>query len=199
MVAADILTDEQIAQQVGIARKTLHNWRLLPDFAGRVEAIRAAIRANARITGIALVENRVAALNDRWERMKLVVRARGKRGAQLGEVEEASTGLMVRHVKEVRLIDETDLPEVAEEMEGQPHGGALRRRHKDPETRRRTEVVEYAVDTGLLKAFLEVEKQAAIENGQWQEKTEVTQRGAVTIRTITAVQPALPAPSSDVS
>jgi hypothetical protein len=41
-------------------------------------------------------------------------------------------------------------------------------------------VDEYAVDTGLLKAMLELEKQAAVETGQWSEKHEF--EGEVLIR-----------------
>jgi hypothetical protein len=101
MVAADIITDEQIAQQAGVTRKTLWNWRQLPEFAERVEAIRAAIRANARITGIALVENRVAALNERWELMKQLRRARRPGRDHAPDVPGGQTGLLVRSYKVV--------------------------------------------------------------------------------------------------
>ncbi len=47
-VAGDYLTDERIAAQVGICRRTLGYWKRQPDFAARVGAVRAAY--HARIT-----------------------------------------------------------------------------------------------------------------------------------------------------
>lgn len=38
-------------------------------------------------------------------------------------------------------------------------------------------IEEYAVDTGLLRELRELEKQAAIEVGQWTEKKDITSKG----------------------
>jgi hypothetical protein len=47
-----------------------------------------------------------------------------------------------------------------------------------------TRVEEWAVDTGLLKELREYGKQAAVEVGQWTEKTDAKVDGAVTFRVI---------------
>jgi transcriptional regulator with XRE-family HTH domain len=114
LLAARNLTHQKIADSVGIARSTLWEWRRIPEFAARVEEITEENRAETRRIGIADKERRLAALNDRWARMR-------------------------------RVIEE---------------------RADDPET---AEVVEFAVDTGLLRELREIEKQAAVELGQWNE------------------------------
>jgi transcriptional regulator with XRE-family HTH domain len=144
LLAARNLTHQEIADSVGIARSTLWEWRRIPEFAARVEEITEENRAETRRIGIADKERRLAALNDRWARMRRVIEERaddpGHRGAPGG-----STGLLVRTIKSVRVLDaEKDDPKTAE-------------------------VVEFAVDTGLLRELREIEKQAAVELGQWNE------------------------------
>lgn len=195
LVASGVVNLEEIAERVGCARKTVFNWRQSDEFAARVEEIREQIREKATVTGIALVTNRVARLNDTWERMKLVVKERSE-DETMHHVPGGRTGLLVRTTKFVRVIGEWEPEPVDHELEGQPHGGALKRNRKQGEDGKRSiEVQEFAVDTGLLKELREHERQASQELGQWLQKTETTHKGAVTIRTITAVQPALSAAS----
>jgi hypothetical protein len=52
-------------------------------------------------------------------------------------------------------------------------------------------VEEYEVDTGLLKALLDHEKQAAQELGQWSEKSKVEQ-GPMQVRIVWSDQEAQP-------
>ena len=96
LVAEDRQSDEQIAAEVGVDRRTLFNWRAAPEFKARVQETVDAYRAAVRARGIAIVENRVAAQQDRWERMQALIQARAEthRNAPGGE-----TGLLVRQVK----------------------------------------------------------------------------------------------------
>lgn len=166
LVAAGILTEDQIADHIGVARKTLFNWRQTEAFGLRVDEVRETIRDRAAVTGIALLGNRVAALNERWERMKLVIKERAADEA-MKAVPGGKTGLLAHNVKGIGKGEDFQLIDI------------------------------YEVDTGILKELREHERQAAQELGQWLQKTETTHTGAVVIRTITAVQPALPAVSDD--
>lgn len=63
LTAEDALTDEQIAADVGISRKTLHNWRARATFIAEVRAQREAFRARIMAEGFADKARRVKALN----------------------------------------------------------------------------------------------------------------------------------------
>jgi len=56
-VAADYLTDARIAAQVGICRRTLGYWKCQPDFAARVNALRAAYRAQLMADARGIAQN----------------------------------------------------------------------------------------------------------------------------------------------
>lgn len=98
LAAEDRLTDEQIAEKCGIDRRTLARWKLVPDFASRVAEHRALWREELKRKGIAAKQNRLDALNDRWERLKRVIEERGADPGMQG-VAGGATGLLVRQVK----------------------------------------------------------------------------------------------------
>lgn len=98
-VAEDRLPDAEIAAAAGVSRQSLERWKLKAEFRARVEELRAAIRARVREHGIAVVENRVVALNERWRLMQQVIAERG--AALAGECPGGGTGLLVRQVKQI--------------------------------------------------------------------------------------------------
>lgn len=100
LVAEDTLTNEQIAAQIGIKRQTLDYWKRQPIFHQRVEEILVEFRQMVRQRGIAVMENRVAALQDRWGRMKQVIAERAA-DPDMQDVPGGKTGLMVHQVKGV--------------------------------------------------------------------------------------------------
>jgi hypothetical protein len=182
LVAQDEQTDVQIAAACKISESTLERWKRHPELAARVQEHRDTWRAEITAKGIAERQNRVDAQNDRWRRMQMVVDARAE---EHQDVPGGTSGLLVRQVKLVKVYDagkpdeDGDHDEVSEELEGQPHGGALKRKRRTrtdilESLQRSVEVEEYAVDTGLLKEFRELEKLAAQENGQWTERHMVT-------------------------
>lgn len=143
LIAEGELSDAQIGERVGVARSTIWQWRQVAEFMAGVDAeIHAADRALQR-RRISRVEQRVAALNDRWLRLQRVITARSTdpnclRGAG------GDTGLLAHKVRMIG-SGENAMP-----------------------------VDEFEVDTGLLKELREIEKQAAIELGQWEEKQAIS-------------------------
>lgn len=114
LVAADLHTDKTICEAVGVKnRVTLHRWKQLPAFKAAVEAHRAAYAQRVRATGLAIVENRVAALNDRWKRMQAVIDARAEDEA-MQTVAGGSTGLLAHSLKAVGRGDDFQLIDVYE-------------------------------------------------------------------------------------
>jgi hypothetical protein len=140
-VALDDETDEQIAAAAGVSRRTLANWKVHPDFAARVDQHRAEFHDQARRRGIALVANRVAALDDRWRRLRRVIAERAADPAMRG-VPGGTTGLLVRDVRAVGRGEEARPVDV------------------------------YRLDIGLLRELRELEKQAAVEVGDWNERRD---------------------------
>lgn len=100
LVSVDELTDEQIAQRAKVTRQTLSNWKANPEFAARVDQHIADCRARIRKRGIAVIENRVRALQDRWDRMHRVIAERAE-APEMQSVPGGKTGLMVRDIKSV--------------------------------------------------------------------------------------------------
>ncbi len=74
-VAGDYLTDERIAAQVGICRRTLSYWKRRPDFAARVDAVRAAY--HAQITAEFMARAPGFAQNRHKSAPEMIARARG--------------------------------------------------------------------------------------------------------------------------
>jgi hypothetical protein len=99
LVAADELSDKQIAEQAGISDRQLRTWKKLPAFSAAVAEHRAAWRETVMQQGIADQAKRVAALQDRWLRMRRVIDARAEDMAD--EVPGGETGLLVRQIKSI--------------------------------------------------------------------------------------------------
>jgi hypothetical protein len=94
------LTDEEIAKKAGITRQGFAKWKSHPEFATRVSEIVKETRQAILSKGIADKVNRVAALDDRWERMKRVIAERGS-DPEMQDVAGGKTGLLVHQVKGV--------------------------------------------------------------------------------------------------
>jgi hypothetical protein len=92
-VALDEQTDEAIAAAAGVSRRTLANWKLRPEFVARVEEHRAEFREVVRRRGIARLDRRVAALNERWINLQEVIERRAADPA-MQAVPGGSTGLL---------------------------------------------------------------------------------------------------------
>lgn len=122
-----------------------------PKIADRIAAYRATIES----AGIANQQNRIDAYNERWRLLKQI---REERAADdwLADVPGGRTGFVVKQLKTVK---HHYLPDPDDE-DGKP-------------SQMLVETWESAVDTGFLKEFRELEKQAAQDVGQWTEKREL--------------------------
>lgn len=100
LVAEDRLTNAQISETVGIAMRTLDYWKQHPDFAQRVaEHVERFAEVTLR-RGIARRERRVAALDDRWNRLQRVIEERAE-DPGVADEPGGRTGLIVRTEKQV--------------------------------------------------------------------------------------------------
>lgn len=127
-----------------------------------VQAEIAAWRKEIREKGIAVVENRLAAQNERWTLLQQVVRERAA-DPSMAAIPGGTTGLMIRRGKLVKVYEGSE-DEAPESDEDEVLFSA-----------KRSQVVyEYELDTGLLKELRELEKHSAQELGQWAEKHEIS-------------------------
>lgn len=156
LVAEDELLDAEIAAKVGVNERTLYRWKNFPEFQEQVTRHLEAIHARARRNGIARLDRRVRAANDRHKRMTALIEARAAEMA--GEVAGGETGLLVRQLKHITVRFEST---------------------KDGKTARtpnvtREEHYEYAFDAALVRELREHEKHVAQDVGQSVEKVEIT-------------------------
>ena len=93
LLAEDRLSNDEIAAKVGVSRKTLTAWGKLPEFAGRIEALRDQAVETIEARTIGQLETRVDALNDRWLRMQRVIDQRAT-DPSLADIAGADTGLI---------------------------------------------------------------------------------------------------------
>jgi hypothetical protein len=140
LVAEDELVDEEIAAQCNIDVRQLRRWKKIPEFAARVKELAVEFGNAMARYAIGRKQRRVALLEKRRQRLEALIEARA---AALEGVEGAVggfTGLLAHDVKQI--------------------GGG--------ENAERVDV--YTADVALLRELREIEKQAAIECGQWDEK-----------------------------
>lgn len=100
LVARDEKTDEMISAEVGIGRATLKRWKQESRFAQRVEEHRTTWREQVTQTGIAVMEQRVATLNDLHARMLTVIAERAQ-SPEMQDVPGGTTGLLVHQMKAI--------------------------------------------------------------------------------------------------
>lgn len=141
LIAMAEIPREQIADELGIGRRTLYDWLAKEEFKARVEEIQSEIREEIRTkiltTGIADKAERVKAGSERHTLMQSIVMRQLENYA-------AATLKIDPEVPEcmAELASDTD--------EDDDDDGA-------------------GVDHSLLKELRQIEKQIAIEVGDWQE------------------------------
>jgi hypothetical protein len=114
LVASERLTDEQVATEIGVDRRTIIRWRQTPAFAARVQAHVTELCEAVRKRGIAIRERRIAALQDRHERLLRVIAERAE-APEMQDVPGGTTGLLTHDVKSVgagALAERVDLYEL---------------------------------------------------------------------------------------
>lgn len=175
LLAEDRLTDATIAKRVGVSRTTLHTWKQHPEFSAKVTEHYNELIERARRRGIARLDRRMDAYEDRHKRMTTLIRERAR--DMRGEVPGGGTGLLVRVPKRVELVTTS----MTADDDGEPT--------QEETTTSRTEVFEYEFDAPLMRELRELEKQVAQDTGQWSEKREVSgpDGGPIPITTLEVV------------
>ena len=150
LVADGYFTIDEICQRMSITLYRLQRWKKTAEFARCVDQLREAFGDECQRLALGRRIRRVEALIGRWQKLDDVIAARAARVAeataatpQRGQpAPGAHTGLMARSLR------------------GLGSGDNFR------------VIVEYKVDIELLKEMREIEKQIAIEVGQWSERRE---------------------------
>lgn len=95
---ADGATELFVAHELGISRNTLTAWRQRPEFVARMEEHAAKVAAALAEKSISNKQARVAALEERWLKMRAVIAARAADDS-MADVPGGPTGLVVRQYK----------------------------------------------------------------------------------------------------
>ena len=150
-------TAEAIAAQVGVTSRTIERWRDRPDFANHVGRLRTEMAAALKAEGIRRRENRLASYQDTFDRLMKIVEERAEDGGRNGAYYRVPGYSSGLMVADVKFGGDGD------------------------------RVYVYKVDTGLVSALLNVQKQIAQDSGQWSEKDEsalLGKKGASIINTV---------------
>ena len=153
LLADGVMTQAEVAAEVKVTRQTVGTWLRQPEYRAHIAALQKEIIAHVKELGIASKEARLIAYNDRWQRLRQLIAARG---AEYGTVQEVGEGFQTNPVPG----GDTGL--LVRQVKVQGHG-------ED-----RTTIVEFAADTAVLKAMLDLEKQVAQEMGQFVQRTDLT-------------------------
>jgi hypothetical protein len=150
LVARGEDSNNRMAEELGIAVSTLKLWKSHPEFRRAVEEHVKAYREVALSTGVAILQNRLRRMNERYDRLYDIMLARASHPDYQG-FPGGDSGLLIRRVKRVKSTVLKDGKEI--------EIGAER--------------VEFELDKDLLREMRELEILAAKETGQWIERHEV--------------------------
>lgn len=100
LVAEDEISDREIAAKVGVHIGTLERWKLAKAFKARVEEIAKTLGDRCLKYAIARKGRRMAALQDRWERMQRVIAERAA-APEMEGVPGGETGALVHTQKSI--------------------------------------------------------------------------------------------------
>ena len=164
LLAEDELTDEAIAEVVGVTKRTITNWKQEPEFAALVGDYHGQIVAQSLRLPIAKKHHRVAVLNDLHEKALRAIEARGRRYAQAVADGESAEGATRRFFGDIT-------PEEAAT-------GLFVREESVNASGMKT--VNWKYDNAITKDIKDTEKQAAQEMGQWEDKASLDVSQTVT-------------------
>lgn len=161
LLAADELTDEQIAAQVGISRRVLARWKRHPDFDALVQHHLDVFRRRVESRGIASRHRRVAQQDERWRKCQQIIAERAA-DETWAHIPGWRTGLLVHQRKQVgggrdaQIVDDfaVDTGLLREMRELEKHAatelGQWSEKHDHTVTfRLRQEIERLAADLGL--------------------------------------------------
>lgn len=174
LAAEDRLTDEQIAVDLGVTRRTLANWRDRPEFRLRIERIINEATARAHAEGVMTVAGRVQRYKDRLDALDRIVTERAADPA-LANVPGGKTGFVYLEPMLVKVYDASgQFTERMADLDTPP---------EQLTSAKRDILVNIAkVDLATMGEMRQIEKQAAQDQGQWSEKHESSQQTEILVR-----------------
>ena len=176
LVAEDEMSDEKIAQEIGIHRDTLFEWKKIPEFKARVAEHVAQITHQVMHSGYCRVDKRLALLNRNVNRLEAIIGAKADLvNSVLDEVGEDLIGAAIEAAGEddlgrgkksgskpkvsSDLLEEATLP-------GADQGLYFR---KETPVKFGTQV-EYTIGIAVLAEERATLKHIAVETGDWIER-----------------------------
>lgn len=96
LVVEDRLTNEEIAERIGVARRTIERWKNQLGFQAAVKDHKRALETDLSRFDIAVKSKRMAAINNRWQRASDLIDARAE---EHKEAPGGKTGLLVHQIK----------------------------------------------------------------------------------------------------
>jgi hypothetical protein len=100
LIAEGNLSFEAIARKLSVSSRWIFEWRQDAEFQAYVNEITEDYKQAVRRRGIAVLERRVAAQNDRWLRLQQLIEARANDPA-MQDVPGGTTGTLVRQYKQL--------------------------------------------------------------------------------------------------
>lgn len=147
LVADDQMTEKQIAERVGVSHRTVQNWKKHPEFVAKVQEQLRKLEVEIFSAGVAVKKNRLRRLNNHWQKAQQVVEERKQAAEADPTMAEVPGARTGMMIRTLKAIGQNQT------------------------------VAEWRWDRELEKTILDIEKQAAIEMGQWTEKKDVTSGG----------------------
>lgn len=98
LLAEDELTDDEVAADAGVIRRTLARWKLVPEFAARVRELAEELGEVARRYSIGKKSRRLANMDRRYRGMHRVIEERAA-DPDMRAVPGGASGLLVRTQK----------------------------------------------------------------------------------------------------
>ena len=175
LVAEDELTDEEIAAAVGVTRKTIHNWKQLPEFADAVDEHVREIQSGMMRLAIAKKYKRVARLNEMEQRLWQIVEERAS--------DYAAKAMEAIEDDAFSFDDNGESDGIARVERASPPGGStgfITRTLKQIGAGSSAQLIEeFGVGTDVVRTIMSLHEQAAKELGQWSEKSDVNLGGSL--------------------
>lgn len=163
LLAADDISDREIAAKLHISRTTLHTWKQHPEFAGRVGGERGQIQAGMLKLAIAKKHERVKVLDDLQTDLLTIRQARAAEYAALAAQRAAEP--------ETKRVSREVFGGRGEVPAGGETGLILRTIKQIGSGPMATIVEEFGIDTGMIREIRALHEQAARELGQWDSGT----------------------------
>jgi hypothetical protein len=169
------LDNEVIASRCNVTASSYERWKQTPEFKARVAEHVALYRSRIETTGLALKQGRIEAKKARAALLRRVIRARAKHYARYTPVDGLGHPLVYRDDTGEPILDPITLkPRPIVMIVPGGDTGLLVREEKTAGT-------HFSVDTGLLAELDTIERDIAIEMGDWKKRFEIEVTGTLSI------------------